>query len=77
MKEFQKIKNTLQQLKLDQKEMQREIRNLESRILMTEKDVLTINKQLDKISSNTTWILCLIIGGLLIGALGLLMKGLM
>ncbi|WP_410990999.1 hypothetical protein [Bacillus cereus] len=76
MEEFQKIKNKLQQLKLDQKEMQREIRNLESRILMTEKDVLTINKHLDKISSNTTWVLCLIIGGLLIGALGLLMKGL-
>ncbi|MFJ8219706.1 hemolysin XhlA family protein [Bacillus cereus] len=76
MEEFQEIKNKLQQLKLDQKDMQREIRNLESRILMTEKDVLTINKQLEKISSNTTWILRLVIGGLLTGALGLLMKGL-
>ncbi|PFU03720.1 hypothetical protein COK81_00145 [Bacillus thuringiensis] len=76
MEEFQEIKNKLQQLKLDQKEMQREIRNLESRILMTEKDVLTINKQLEKISSNTTWILRLVIGGLLTGILGLLMKGL-
>lgn len=76
MEEFQEIKNKLQQLKLDQKEMQREIRNLESRILMTEKDVLTINKQLEKISSNTTWILRLVIGALLTGILGLLMKGL-
>ncbi|MGE8057918.1 hemolysin XhlA family protein [Bacillus mycoides] len=76
MEEFEEFKNKLQQLKLDQKEMHREIRNLESRILMTEKDVLTINKQLEKISSNTTWILRLIIGGLLTGVLGLLMKGL-
>ncbi|CGG56108.1 TPA: hemolysin XhlA family protein [Bacillus cereus] len=76
MEEFQELKNKLQQLKLDQKDMQREIRNLESRILMTEKDVLTINKQLEKISSNTTWILRLVIGGLLTGVLGLLMKGL-
>ncbi|AAY60665.1 hypothetical protein I6G76_30005 (plasmid) [Bacillus cereus] len=77
MEEFKELKNKFQQLKLDQKEMQRELRNLESRILMTEKDVLTINKQLEKISSNTTWILRLIIGGLLTGVLGLLMKGLM
>ncbi|WP_450189105.1 hemolysin XhlA family protein [Streptomyces albogriseolus] len=77
MEEFEEFKNKLQQLKLDQKEMHREIRNLESRILMTEKDVLTINKQLEKISSNTTWILRLIIGGLLTGVLGLLLKGLL
>ncbi|MFV1457185.1 hypothetical protein [Bacillus mycoides] len=64
----------LQQLKLDQQEIQRDIRNLESRILVNEKDILTINKQLEKISANTTWILSLIIGGLLIGVLGLLMK---
>lgn len=77
MEEFQELKNKFRQLKLDQKEMQRELRNLELRILMTEKDVLTINKQLEKISSNTTWILRLIIGGLLTGVFSLLMKGLM
>lgn len=29
------------------------------------KDIININKQLDKISANTTWILRLIIGGII------------
>ena len=74
MDELQELKNTLQQLKLDQKDIQRDIKNLESRILITEKDIFTINKQLEKISSNTTWILRLIIGGLLTAVLSILMK---
>ncbi|KEK21614.1 hemolysin XhlA family protein [Bacillus gaemokensis] len=77
MEEIQELKNKLQQLKPDQKDIQRDIRNLESRILITEKDVLTINKQLEKISFNTTWILRLTIGGLLTGLLGMLIKGFM
>ncbi|MCU5431387.1 hemolysin XhlA family protein [Bacillus cereus] len=75
MEEFQELRDKLQQLKLDQKEIQRDIKNLESRILINERDILTINKQLEKISANTTWILRLIIGGLLTGLLSILMKG--
>ncbi|TKI90575.1 hypothetical protein FC699_23825, partial [Bacillus wiedmannii] len=40
-----------------------------------EKDIININKQLDKISANTTWILRIIIGAIVAGLLGLLMKG--
>ena len=40
-----------------------------------EKDIININKQLDKISANTTWILRLIIGGLIGAALTFFMKG--
>lgn len=55
--------------------MQHDIRVLESRILVNEKEILTINKQLEKISANTTWVLRLIIGGLLTVLLSILMKG--
>ncbi|AQY42658.1 hemolysin XhlA family protein [Bacillus thuringiensis] len=77
MDELRGLKNKLEQLKLDQKDIQREIRNLESRILINEKEIVTINKQLEKISANTTWILRLIVGGLLTGLLSMLMKGFM
>ncbi|HDR7762497.1 MULTISPECIES: hemolysin XhlA family protein [Bacillus cereus group] len=77
MEELRELNNKFEQLKLDQKDIQREIRNLESRTLINEKEILTINKQLEKISANTTWILRLIVGGLLTGLLGMLMKGFM
>ncbi|MFJ7472155.1 hemolysin XhlA family protein [Peribacillus frigoritolerans] len=77
MTEIQEFKKEIQQVKMDQKDIQRDIRNMESRLTITEKDILTINKQLEKISSNTTWILRLIIGSLLTGALGMVLKGFM
>lgn len=75
--EIQELKKDIQQINMAQKDIQRDIRNLESRITITEKDILTINKQLEKISSNTTWILRLIIGSLLTGVLGMVLKGFM
>ncbi|MDP1420368.1 hemolysin XhlA family protein [Peribacillus simplex] len=77
MTEIKEFKKEIQQVKMDQKDIQRDIRNMESRITITEKDILTINKQLEKISSNTTWILRLIIGSLLTGALGMVLKAFM
>ncbi|MBK5474351.1 MULTISPECIES: hemolysin XhlA family protein [Bacillus] len=71
-KEFQQ---EIQQIKLDQKDMQRDIRNIETRTTVNEKDIVNINKLLDKISANTTWILRIIIGAIVAGLLGLLMKG--
>ena len=61
-------------MNLDLKAIQHDMKSLEVRILVAEKDVLTINKQLDKISANTTWILRLIISGLLTGVLGVVAK---
>ncbi|WP_230459575.1 hemolysin XhlA family protein [Bacillus cereus] len=55
--------------------MQRDIRNLETRTTVNEKDIVNINKLLDKISANTTWILRLIVGGLIGAALTFLFKG--
>jgi len=75
--DMENIKKKIEELTLDQKEIMREIRNLETRTTINEKDIATINKQLEKISLNTTWILRIIIGAIVTGVLGLVMKGLM
>ncbi|MGG0761434.1 hemolysin XhlA family protein [Bacillus paramycoides] len=75
MQEIQDLKQEIQQIKLEQKDIKNDIRNLESRTLGNEKDIININKQLDKISANTTWILRLIIGGIVGAIITLLLKG--
>ncbi|HDR8108827.1 hemolysin XhlA family protein [Bacillus thuringiensis] len=62
-------------LKAEQKEIMRDIRNLETRTTINEKDISTINKQLEKISLNTTWILRIVIGAVVMTILGLILKG--
>ncbi|MBY0597679.1 hemolysin XhlA family protein [Bacillus bingmayongensis] len=75
MQEIIDLKQEIQQIKSEQKTMQQDIRNLESRTLGNEKDIININKQLDKISANTTWILRIIIGAIVTALIGLLLKG--
>ncbi|PFD95523.1 hypothetical protein COE15_21380 [Bacillus cereus] len=75
MQEIIDLKQEIQQIKSDQKDIKEDIRHLENRTLGNEKDIVNINKQLDKISANTTWILRIIIGAIVAGLLGLLMKG--
>ena len=62
-------------LKTEQKEIMRDIRNLETRTTINEKDISTINQQLEKISMNTTWILRIVIGAVVMTILGLILKG--
>ncbi|MHA4257525.1 hypothetical protein ACX17C_00475 [Bacillus cereus] len=62
-------------LKAEQKEIMRDIRNLETRTTINEKDITTINKQLERISMNTTWILRIIISAITMSVLGLILKG--
>ncbi|KMQ12789.1 hemolysin XhlA family protein [Bacillus mycoides] len=61
-------------LKAEQKEIMRDIRNLETRTTINEKDISTINKQLEKISLNTTWILRLVISAIVMAVLGLILR---
>lgn len=75
MQEIQELKQEIQQIKSDQKDMQRDIRALETRTTVNEKDIVNINKQLEKISANTTWILRIIIGAIVTALIGLLLKG--
>ncbi|HFK1748898.1 hemolysin XhlA family protein [Bacillus cereus] len=62
-------------LNSEQKKIMRDIRNLETRIIINEKDISTINKQLEKISTNTSWILRIIISTIIIAVLGLILRG--
>ncbi|MEB9207888.1 hypothetical protein P4I02_31710 [Bacillus cereus] len=65
----------IESLKAEQKEIMRDIRNLETRTTINEKDISTINQQLEKISINTTWILRIIISAITMSVLGLILKG--
>lgn len=75
MQEIQDLKQEIQQIKSDQKDIQRDIRKLETRTTVNEKDIVNINQQLEKISANTTWILRIIIGAIVTALIGLLLKG--
>ncbi|MGH1288750.1 hemolysin XhlA family protein [Bacillus toyonensis] len=65
----------IDRLKSEQKEIMRDIRNLETRTTINEKDISTINKQLEKISTNTVWILRIVISAIVMAVLGLILKG--
>ena len=69
------IKKKIEELALEQKEIMREIRNLEMRTTINEKDISTVNKQLEKISLNTTWILRIVISAIVMAILSLVFKG--
>ncbi|EOW9528976.1 hypothetical protein ACO11K_002696 [Bacillus cytotoxicus] len=77
MEEIDHLKSKMEDLKSNQKEIMRDVRNLETRTTINEKDISTINKQLEKISLNTTWILRIIISSIIVAILGLIMKGTM
>ena len=62
---LQEVQSNVQEIRQDIKDIRLEIRSLEMRTTGNEKDIININKQLDKISANTTWILRLIIGGII------------
>ena len=72
---LQEMKGDVQEIRQDIKDIRLEIRGLEMRTAGNEKDIININKKLDKISANTTWILRLIIGGIIGAALTFLLKG--
>lgn len=65
----------IESLKAEQKEIMRDIRNLEMRTTINEKDISTINQQLEKINLNTTWILRIVISSVIMAVLGLVLKG--
>ncbi|PEB93822.1 hemolysin XhlA family protein [Bacillus toyonensis] len=75
MEGLQDIKSDIQEIKQDIKDIRLEIKTLEMRTTGNEKDIINITKQLDKIGANTTWILRLIVGGLVGAALTFLLKG--
>ncbi|MGX5527025.1 hemolysin XhlA family protein [Bacillus toyonensis] len=75
MEGLQEVKSDVHEIKQDIKDIRLEIKSLEMRTTGNEKDIINITKQLDKIGANTTWILRLIVGGLVGAALTFLLKG--
>ncbi|PFV35618.1 hypothetical protein COL00_30840 [Bacillus cereus] len=76
MEGLKEVRSDVQEIKQDIKDIRLEIKSLEMRTTGNEKDIININKQLDKISANTTWILRLIVGGLIGAALTFFLKDL-
>ncbi|HFF3190788.1 hemolysin XhlA family protein [Bacillus cereus] len=64
---LQEVRSDVQEIKQEIKEIRLEVKSLEIRTTGNEKDIININKQLDKISANTTWILRLIVRGIVVG----------
>lgn len=71
---MEELYKKIEDLKTEQKEIMRDIRNLETRTTINEKDISTINKQLETISINTTWILRIVISTIVMAILGLIFK---
>lgn len=55
--------------------LEQRVSALETRIAVAETNINDIKSDLDSIKQNTTWILRLIVGGLIAGVLGLIIKG--
>ncbi|MGG3366868.1 hemolysin XhlA family protein [Bacillus cereus] len=64
---LQEVRSDVQEIKQEIKEIRLEVKSLEIRTTGNEKDIINIDKQLDKISANTTWILRLIVRGIVVG----------
>lgn len=75
MEELHDVKKEIELIRQDHKDLSRDVRKLETRTTINEKDINNINEQLKKIGSNTTWILRIIIGAILLALLGLVLKG--
>ncbi|WP_141540309.1 hypothetical protein, partial [Bacillus cereus] len=63
--EIRDLHEEIDDLKITIKELTKDIRLIEMRVLINKKDIATINKQLEKIKMNTTWSLRIIIGAVL------------
>jgi septal ring factor EnvC (AmiA/AmiB activator) len=55
--------------------LETEVADLKTRLAIVETNIKEIYKTLDSIDNNTTWILRLVIGAILAGLLGLVIKG--
>jgi hypothetical protein len=60
----------IKELKAENKELRNIVADLIRRVSLNENDIKSVLDRLFKIDSNTTWILRLIIGSLIVGILG-------
>lgn len=50
------------------------VTNLETRVAVAENNIENINKKLDKIDNNTTWLLRIVIGAIILAVLGFIIQ---
>lgn len=62
-------------LKTDLRTLESKVAVLDTRTSINERDINNIHDQLRKIDNNTTWILRLIIGAIVLAVIGLVIKG--
>lgn len=55
--------------------IEQDISDLKTRLAVAERDISVIMKKLDKIDSNTTWIVRLLVGGFVVAILGFVIRG--
>lgn len=55
--------------------LEKKVERIETRITFAERDIKGINKKLDKIDNNTTWIVRLIVGAIIYGVIKMIIKG--
>ena len=55
--------------------VENELSDLKTRVAVAERDISTIMNKLDKIDSNTTWIVRLLSGAIIMLILGFIFKG--
>ncbi|WP_419955949.1 hemolysin XhlA family protein [Neobacillus niacini] len=65
----------MEQLENRVSKLEDKVTGLETRVAVAESNIKDINKKLDSISNNTTWILRIIIGAIIMAILGLVFKG--
>ncbi|MEN1937813.1 hypothetical protein AAIE21_20045 [Paenibacillus sp. 102] len=73
--EIRDLHEEIDDLQVTIREITKDIRLLETRVIINKKDISTINKRLERINMKATWILRIIIGAVLTGVLGLIIKG--
>lgn len=65
----------MEQLENRVSKLEDRVTGLATRLAVAESNIKDINKKLDSISNNTTWILRIIIGAIIMAILGLIFKG--
>ena len=68
-------KEEIKQFNEEQKSLYRDVRSLETKVLLNERDINEIKGELQGIKSNTTWILRVIIGAVITYILSVLFRG--
>ena len=68
-------KEEMKQFNEEQRSLYRDVRSLETKVLLNERDINEIKGELQGIKSNTTWILRVIIGAVITYILSVLFRG--